>query len=367
MRIVMFYQSLISDWNHGNAHFLRGISTELIERGHSVKVFEPENGWSLSNLVARYGEEPVRKFKERFPQLQAHFFHPDSIDLDSTLWSADLVIAHEWNEPGFIRELGAHRRRTGTYRLLFHDTHHRSLTEGDNFGRLALEQYDGVLAYGRVIRDRYLSKGWAERVWVWHEAADTRVFRPIPGEARENDVVWVGNWGDEERTRELNEFLVEPVGSLGLKGKAFGVRYPESGISSLKRAGIDYSGWLPNYEVPEIFAKSGATVHIPRRPYVELLPGIPTIRPFEALACGIPLVCSPWEDAEGLFSPGKDFLVARNGEEMRRHLKSLLNDRELSKELASHGMRTVLAKHTCKHRVDELLRIGGEIGLNGSR
>ena len=43
------------------------------------------------------------------------------------------------------------------------------------------------------------------------------------------------------------------------------------------------------------------TVHVPRRPYVDALPGIPTIRVFEALACGIPLVSAPWRDEEGLF------------------------------------------------------------------
>jgi spore maturation protein CgeB len=38
MRIVLFYHSLLSDWNHGNAHFLRGIATELMTRGHEVHV-----------------------------------------------------------------------------------------------------------------------------------------------------------------------------------------------------------------------------------------------------------------------------------------------------------------------------------------
>ena len=39
--------------------------------------------------------------------------------------------------------------------------------------------YDGVLAYGNVLRELYLFRGWAERAWTWHEAADTRVFRPL--------------------------------------------------------------------------------------------------------------------------------------------------------------------------------------------
>jgi spore maturation protein CgeB len=93
------------------------------------------------------------------------------------------------------------------------------------------------------------------------------------------------------------------------------------------------------------------------------LPGIPTIRVFEALACGIPLVSAPWSDAEGLFSPGDDFLVARNGAEMRRHLHDVLNDPDLARSLASRGLQTIRERHTCAHRVDELLAICAEIGV----
>ena len=52
-------------------------------------------------------------------------------------------------------------------------------------------------------------------------------------------------------------------------------------------------------------------MHVPRGPYAEALPGIPTIRVFEALACGIPLVSAPWDDCEGLFQPGRDYLSRR--------------------------------------------------------
>ena len=133
------------------------------------------------------------------------------------------------------------------------------------------------------------------------------------------------------------------------------MRYPKTAIAALKNAGIEYGGWLPNYEVPEVFGRFRVTVHIPRRPYATALPGIPTIRPFEALACGIPLISSPWTDSEGLFTPGEDFLVARNGDEMRRHLTAVLNDSNLASSLARHGRETVLKRHTCGHRVDELM------------
>src|SRR3978361_2281839 len=55
MRVVMFYHSLISDWNHGNAHFLRGIVSELGERGHAVEVYEPADAGSVLNLLGAGG------------------------------------------------------------------------------------------------------------------------------------------------------------------------------------------------------------------------------------------------------------------------------------------------------------------------
>jgi spore maturation protein CgeB len=223
-----------------------------------------------------------------------------------------------------------------------------------------LRHYDGVLAYGRAISDLYVRNGWTARAFVWHEAADTRVFRPVDA-PRTADLVWIGNWGDEERTAELMEYLVEPARALGLRGDVYGVRYPDSATRTLDEAGLTYHGWLPNYEAPAVFAAHRLTVHIPRRPYVRALPGIPTIRPFEALACGIPLISAPWDDAEHLFTPGEDYLVARNGDEMRRHMRTVVNDRDRARSLAEHGLRTVRARHTCAHRVDELLSIVAEL------
>jgi spore maturation protein CgeB len=106
-----------------------------------------------------------------------------------------------------------------------------------------------------------------------------------------------------------------------------------------------------------VFARHLATVHVPRRFYVDRLPGIPTIRVFEALACGIPLVSAPWQDSEHLFRPGQDFLVARDGAEMERRLRALCADPDLRAQLARDGLETILARHTCGHRADELIAI----------
>ncbi len=357
LHVVMFYHSLVSDWNHGNAHFLRGVVTELLARGHRVRVFEPAGGWSLRNLMAEHGEAPLEQFRAAYQGLESTFYDPLTLDLDQALDGADLAIVHEWNDRELVRRIGLHRARCARFRLLFHDTHHRSVSDPASIAAYDLSHYDGVLAFGSAIRDLYLRRGWAARAWTWHEAADTRVFRPLEDAEREGDLVWIGNWGDGERTDELREFLLEPARKVHLRTAVYGVRYPEDARAELRRAGVDYRGWLPNFKAPEVFARFRVTVHIPRRFYAEELPGIPTIRPFEALACGIPLVSAPWDDAEGLFTPGKDFLIARDGNEMTRRLHDVIEDGQLARELALNGRRTILARHTCAHRVDELLAI----------
>ena len=353
----MFYHSLVSDWNHGNAHFLRGVVSELQERGHQVTVFEPQGNWSTQNLIRDHGPQALQAFKDLFPSLKSRLYDPLDLDLARELEGIDLVLVHEWNEPDLVARIGQLRRAIRTVRIYFHDTHHRAITAPQETEKFDLSHYDGVLAYGSSLAHAYTKLGWGRRVHVWHEAADTRVFYPRARHVEAGDIVWIGNWGDEERSEELREFLVEPVRRGAWKTRVHGVRYPSDALQSLSSAGIDYRGWLPNFKAPEVFAQFRATVHVPRRPYVEQLAGIPTIRPFEALACGIPLVSAPWLDTEGLFRPGQDFLFARDGNQMEQHLRSVLNDRELAQSLATSGLETIRTRHTCSHRVDELLKI----------
>ncbi len=363
MKIAWFCHSLVSDWNHGNAHFIRGIATELLSRGHMVEIYEPRDAWSARNLVAERGEEAIASFRAAYPELSSTRYDSTALDLDRALDGADLAIVHEWNNPELVRRIGRHRARSAAYRLLFHDTHHRAVTDSAAIASNDLRYYDGVLAFGGALREIYVQRGWARRAWTWHEAADTRRFYYVDGEPREGDLVWVGNWGDGERDRELREYLLEPAGALGLRTRMYGVRYPEEARRAMAEAGAEYCGWLANYDAPRVFARFRFTVHVPRNPYAGALAGIPTIRVFEALASGIPLVSAPWDDCEGLFRAGRDYLRAADGNEMRRHMQTLMEDEGAARQIALEGRQTILANHTCAHRVDELMEICAELGV----
>jgi spore maturation protein CgeB len=360
MRFAFFYHSLMSDWNHGNAHFLRGVVRELSALGHQVDVYEPLNGWSLNQLIDDQGSAAINGFFQAYPGQYPILYDLAALDLEKALFDVDVVIAHEWSSPELLAALAA-KRRNSRFLLFFHDTHHRAITRPEELATLPLQDFDGILAYGEALREVYLRQGWGKQVWTWHEGADTALFQPSAMEVRKDDLIWIGNWGDEERAREIREFLIFPMRVLGLRASLFGVRYPQNALQEIRDARGVYHGWIPNYLVPAIFAHFHMTVHIPRQPYVHQLPGIPTIRVFEALACGIPLISSPWDDCEGLFRPGQDYLLAADGAAMTKAVQVLRHDHEMAAALAASGLETIRRRHTCCHRVAELLDICGEL------
>ena len=365
IRFRMFAHSWVSDWNHGNAHFLRGLAQELVKLGHEVRCYEQENSWSRTNLDQE-GEEiatrAIQQFYESFPELEVQFYSTGSFDGFATeeLQGADVVIIHEWNPPQIVNKLLSLKQKLG-FRALFHDTHHRAYTSPGEILQLDLKSFDGVLAFGQAIQRIYQGGFGIPRAWTFHEAADAAHFRPLETQ-RMTDVIWVGNWGDEERTRELDEFLIRPAANLGARVAVHGVRYPREAQEKLSKAGIQYSGYLSNLQAPQAYAQSTLTVHVPRRFYANGLSGVPTIRVFEALACGIPLLSAPWTDTEGLFRDGEDYLCLPDGRAMESEIRHLLRDEKARSQMAIQGVNTIRQRHTCAHRAQQLLEICEELG-----
>lgn len=339
---------------------------ELAQLGHHVSCYEEASSWSLTNLMQeRNGAlgRTLEQFARTFPELNVGFYNSKenfAEFLEGELKGADLVLIHEWNSPFVVNSILALKKRFG-FAALLHDSHHRAYTQPKQILEFNLPFFDGVLAFGAAIRHIYEKGFGVPRTWTFHEAADTRNFKPL-NSPKQNDVIWIGNWGDEERTRELQEFLIEPVENIpGCRAIAHGVRYPSTALEKLRSAGIDYRGYLPNLEAPAAYGESMVALHIPRRQYANGLSGIPTIRVFEAMACGIPLLCSPWSDEENLFHPGSDYLVAKDGANMKAVLTELLRDEKARCQIGEHALNTIHRSHTCAHRAQQLLEIWEEI------
>src|SRR5438445_7521980 len=103
-----FAHSWISDWNHGNAHFLRGLASELVKQGHEVRCYEERDGWSMRNLAeegADAGARALLDFRRSFPALDVRFYSSNghlNEFLAGELQGADIVVVHEWNSPEVV-------------------------------------------------------------------------------------------------------------------------------------------------------------------------------------------------------------------------------------------------------------------------
>jgi spore maturation protein CgeB len=358
----MFLHSLTSDWNNGNAHFLRGLARALVAMGHCVVCWQEHDGWSQQNLIQSEGERgraSLAQFSATYPELTIREHAGDREVLADALKNSDVAIVHEWNSPELVQSLLDAAKRADC-RMLFHDTHHRASSSPEQICRMQIRAFDGVLAFGEALRRIYVDQFHVRRAWTFHEAADTTVFFPADVQ-KTTDVIWVGNWGDEERTRELYEYLVAPAGLLAdASWVVHGVRYPPDGRRALRDAGIHYVGYLANLDAVAAYRRAKVTLHIPRQQYGRAMQGIPTIRVFETLALGIPLVSAPWADTEDLFRPG-DYWKVRDTRETVEALQRLLGDPRAAEAQAQQGFETVLQRHTCRHRAEQLTSICEEI------
>ncbi len=222
--------------------------------GHEVRCYEGIGSWSLANLVRKEGnlaEHAIDQFRTEFPELDVRFYQPGETlheTLQEELRNADVVIVHEWNTPEIVNEILSFKQQFG-FRALFHDTHHRAYTNAGEILRLHLHLFDGVLAFGEAIKRIYLDGFGMEQAWTFHEAADTTHFQPL-AEKSDIDVLWIGNWGDEERTRELMEFLVKPMTELqNLKAGCWSCRLRRPLQSKVRKLllteGRNRVSWLP--------------------------------------------------------------------------------------------------------------------------
>ena len=80
----------------------------------------------------------------------------------------------------------------------------------------------------------------------------------------------------------------------------------------------------------------------------------PSVRLFEAAACGVPIISDEWEGLSTFFRPGEEILLARTPEDTQQHLASLTPERRT--RIGQAARARVLAEHTAAHRAETLER-----------
>ncbi|MGB8889909.1 MAG: glycosyltransferase [Candidatus Korobacteraceae bacterium] len=362
IRFCFFAHSWISDWSHEDAHFLRGLVSELQKLGHDVRCYEELGSWSLTNLVKEEGDvaaQAIEQFRREFPELDVRFYQNDSNlreALKLELADSDVVVIHDRNHPEVANAVLSLKTEVG-FRCLFHDTHQRALSCANELLFFHLQFFDGVLAFAEPIRRVYHDAFGVSRVWTFHPAADIRHFHPRDA-LRDIDLLWVDNRWDAERTSEWVEYLLRPIAELrNCRTVVHGVRYSGQERQSLSEAGIEFRGYLPNLMTPDVYARSALSLHMPGRPNSQDAGHLPPVQMFEALACGSAVLCSPWQDSEQLFRAGQDYLCVNSGAEMKTKIRRLLRDESARRQIGANGRETILREHTCAHRAAQLVDI----------
>ena len=98
--IAYFAHAIRSDWNNGNAHFLRGLLDNTGKLGSRITIYEPQDGWSIQNLrLEPNGESSLAQFSETYPDLRVTTYNNGSIashaEWRQLLRDTDIVIVHE--------------------------------------------------------------------------------------------------------------------------------------------------------------------------------------------------------------------------------------------------------------------------------
>ena len=166
-----------------------------------------------------------------------------------------------------------------------------------------LDGYDGVLAFGEALADVYRRGAGASGSTSGTRPRTRASSARPPSRTSAAGLVWIGNWGDDERSAELeSSSLVRK--RVGLPLDIYGVRYPAEAWRCFRRYGAPIAAGFPmracRRSSRAICDRSCAAPALR-----DALPGIPTIRVFEALACGIPLVSAPWRIRKACSGPAR--------------------------------------------------------------
>ena len=152
-----------------------------------------------------------------------------------------------------------------------------------------------------------------------------------------------------DRQPSLDTLLLEPARRL--PDTAMIVAGPQYPAEVAWPANVERIDHLPPHEHRSFYNRQDFTLNITRTAMMEAGHS-PSVRVFEAAACGVPIVTDAWPGLEGFFVCGEEILVARNAQDVVDHLQNL--DAPARRRIGAAGRARVLGAHTAAHRAAEL-------------
>jgi spore maturation protein CgeB len=345
LSFVILGLSVTSSWGNGHATTYRGLIRELLRRGHQVLFLERDVPWYRS--VRDLPSQPFGRCElyGSVEELESRF--------GSDIERADVVIQGSFVPEGIrVGEwlLGRARGLTAFYDIDTPVTIARMAeSDCDYLSSSLVPRYDLYLSFsgGPVLSLLEKDLG-ARRAVALYCSVDLESHRPLSMEPRW-DLGYMGTYS-ADRQEGLEELLVEPARLRPeLRFSVAGAQYPEA-LSW--PANVERIEHLPPPEHAAFYGRQRFTLNLTRRE-MRRLGHSPSVRLFEAAACGTPIISDDWAGLGELFRIGQEILLAHRSEEVVSYLSDL-GERE-RQVLGERARARVLADHTAGKRAEELL------------
>lgn len=344
LRIVIMGLTITSSWGNGHATTYRGLVRELAARGHRVLFLERDLEWYASNRdMPRppFGQTELYNTTE---ELKDRF--------ETEVGRADIIIVGSYVQDGV--EIGRWANTVANGVTCFYDIDTpvtlARLVQGDldYLSEELIPKYHLYLSFtGGPTLDFLEKKYGSPMARPLYCSVDPQLYYREPQEQKW-ELGYMGTYSDD-RQPALERLLLEPARRW--KEGRFVVAGPQYPTDCKWPANVKRFVHLSPEKHRGFYNSQKFTLNITRAAMIEAGYS-PSVRLFEAAACGTPIISDPWAGLETIFIPGEEILIAHSSEEALRFLREIPDDER--RELGERARQRVLAEHTARHRAQEL-------------
>ncbi|QEE40963.1 MULTISPECIES: glycosyltransferase [unclassified Methylobacterium] len=343
LRLVVLGLSLSSSWGNGHATTYRTLLKAFARRGHAILFLEREVPWYAEHrdLTA--------------PDYCDLAFYRDLADLErfrDRIAAADAVIVGS-----YVPEGAAAGRRVRAWTrsvCAFYDIDTPvtlAKLEARDHGYLTpdlIRAYDLYLSFTggptlRRIEARYGSPA-ARQLYC---SVDPEAYPALARDARW-DLSYLGTYSPD-RQPTLTRLLVDAARQAPhLRFVVAGPQYPDAVDWPRNVERIEH---VAPRDHPAFYAASRYTLNVTRADMIRAGYS-PSVRLFEAAACGTPILTDRWDGLETVLAPGREILPVETAGEVLGLLEGQPETER--RRLADAARARVLARHSAGHRAAEL-------------
>jgi spore maturation protein CgeB len=343
LNIVIIGLSVTSSWGNGHATTYRALIEALVKRGHHVTFLERDVPWYRGHrdLIKPSGWT-IKLYQSLQDIPRRH---------SSLIRDANLVILGSYVPDGIaIAEwVTAHAQGITAFYDIDTPVTLAGLDKGLEYLSAAMiPRFDVYLSFSGGPVPGMIEDGYGSPMArVLYCSADPGLYRP-----HKTDKHWaLGYLGtfSEDRQPSLEQLLLAPAKMLAdHQFVVAGSRYPKQLVWPDNVARIEH---LSQPEHPPFYSQQRFTLNLTRADMRDL--GFsPSVRLFEAAACGTPVISDRWPGIETILEPGTEILLVSDAREVSQILRDIPEDRRLT--IANNARRRILAEHTPDHRARQL-------------